>query len=90
MLAGRADGSEYVLKGQTSVIGSVQSAVVQLRGWFKPKVAAVIARRGQDYVLTPVAGKCEVNGQPTKALRQLHDGDVLSISGLSLQFTLTR
>ena len=56
VLSGRADSSGYVLKGQTMVIGSAQSGVVRLRGWFKPKMAAVIARRGEDYVLTPAAG----------------------------------
>ena len=50
VLAGTTNRSEYVLKGQMSVIGKSDAALVRLRGWFKPRVAVMVARKGADYV----------------------------------------
>ena len=90
VLSGRAERPEYVLKGHTSVIGKSDSALIRLRGWFTPQVAAVIARKGDEYVVTPVSGKPQVNGVPMKERQPLRDGDVLLVSGLTLQFTQKR
>ena len=87
VLAGTTDRSEYVLKGQMSVIGKSDAALVRLRGWFKPRVAVMVARKGADYVVSPVAGKPQVNGQPMADRQKLEDGDIIQVSGLTLQFT---
>jgi predicted component of type VI protein secretion system len=88
VLAGRTDQSEYQLTAQTSVIGKSDTALVRLRGWFKPKAAAAIARKGDGYSLTPLSGKATVNGQRLKARADLKDGDVLQVSGVTLEFKL--
>ncbi len=88
VLAGKSDQREYRLESATSVIGKSDTAVVRLKGWFKPKLAAAIARKGETYTVTPLGGKTLVNKQPLTGRHELKDGDVLEVSGLTLQFNL--
>jgi pSer/pThr/pTyr-binding forkhead associated (FHA) protein len=89
VLSGRSDLSEYRLDASAAAIGSDRDALVRLHGWFKPRVAVEIARMGESYVATPVAGKTLVNGQRLASRRGLVHGDVLAISGLELEFRLS-
>ena len=88
VLAGPSDRPEYMLDARTSLIGASDDAVVRLRGWFKPKVALAIARHGSSYVATPLGGKNRVNDMPLGGRHDLKDGDVLQVSGLTLEFRL--
>jgi pSer/pThr/pTyr-binding forkhead associated (FHA) protein len=88
VLRGRTDLAEYRLD-ESAAIGRDRDALVRLRGWFKPRLAVEIARMGEGYVATPVAGKTLVNGQRLHSRRGLVDGDVLQVSGLELEFRLT-
>jgi pSer/pThr/pTyr-binding forkhead associated (FHA) protein len=88
VLAGKADQSEYALKGQTSLIGKSDTALIRLRGWFKPKVAVAIARKGDGYVATLLGGKATINNQPLTGRQDLSEGDVLQVSGLMLEFRM--
>jgi pSer/pThr/pTyr-binding forkhead associated (FHA) protein len=88
VLAGNSDASEYTLRGQTSLIGKSDSALVRLKGWFKPKTALAIARKGDVYTATLLGGKTLVNNQPLNGRQELKDGDVLQVSGLTLEFRL--
>lgn len=87
VLAGGAAGARYTWRRQTSVIGRSRDALIRLRGWFKPKVAVVVSRTGEDYVATPVGGRPRVNSQPMRARHVLQGGDVLRIRGLTVEFT---
>lgn len=89
VLNGQTDLSEYRLDGSTSFIGTAESSLVRLHGWFKPKLAVAIARMGESYVATPVAGRTLINGQRLQNRRGLVHGDVLDVSGLELEFRLT-
>ncbi len=89
VLSGRTDLSEYRLDASTAAIGSDREALVRLHGWFKPRLAVEIARMGESYVATPVAGKTLVNGQRLSSRRGLVHGDVLAVSGLELEFRLS-
>jgi pSer/pThr/pTyr-binding forkhead associated (FHA) protein len=86
VLAGRVDHTEYLLSGHTSVIGRADTALVRLKGWFKPKAAAAVARRGDVYAITPLSGTTKVNGERIRARQDLRDGDVLEVSGVTLEF----
>ena len=86
VLAGRSDQSEYVLNQATSIIGSADTAAVKLKGWFKPKSAVAIARKGETYTLTALGGKQTVNNEPLTGRRDLKEGDILVVSGLTLEF----
>ncbi|HEY6211437.1 MAG TPA: FHA domain-containing protein [Vicinamibacterales bacterium] len=86
VLAGKSDQNEYILSQATSVIGSADTAAVKLKGWFKPKSAVAIARRGDTYTATALGGKQTINNEPLSGRRDLKEGDILMVSGLTLEF----
>jgi hypothetical protein len=86
-VSGRAEQDEYDLGAHTSLIGRSDTALVRLRGWFKPSVAVAIARSGDGYVVTALGGKPLVNGERLDGRRLLQNGDRLSVSGLVLEFS---
>lgn len=90
VLAGRTEQSEYSLVAQTSMIGKAETSLVRLKGWFKPKVAAAIARKGDVYAVTSLSAKTLINGQRVTGRQELKDGDVLQVGGLTLEFRLKR
>lgn len=89
VIAGNTSQSEYVLSAVTTMIGKADTAQIRLKGWFKPKVAAAIARKGEGFTITPMGGKLSVNGQRIDGRRDLASGDVIEVSGLTLEFTLS-
>jgi pSer/pThr/pTyr-binding forkhead associated (FHA) protein len=88
VLAGRADQWEYDLDGHTSIIGKAEQSLVRLQGWFKPNVAVAITRNQQGYVATLLGGKTRINSEPLIGRHELKEGDVLRVSGLTLEFRL--
>ena len=88
VIVGRANESEFTLAAHTAIIGKADTALVRLSGWFKPKMAAAIARKGDGYSVTALGGKVKVNGQPLVGRHDLKDGDIIEVSGLTLQFRL--
>lgn len=88
VLDGKSDRPEYRLEGRTSLIGASDEALVKLQGWFKPKVALAIARNGVGYVATHLGGRALVNNQTIGGRHELKDGDVLQVSGMTLEFRL--
>jgi pSer/pThr/pTyr-binding forkhead associated (FHA) protein len=89
VVAGKSDHSEYVLSAVTTMIGKAETSQIRLKGWFKPKVAAAIARKGDGFTITPMGGKLSVNGERLSARRDLVSGDLIEVSGLTLEFTLS-
>lgn len=86
VVSGRAEQSEYDLQAHTSIIGKSATALVKLRGWFKPDVAVAIARNADGYVATALGGRTRVNDRPLNGRHHLKEGDVLQVSGLTLEF----
>jgi pSer/pThr/pTyr-binding forkhead associated (FHA) protein len=86
VLAGGTDHTEYTLDAHTSLIGTADTSLVRLHGWFKPRVAVAISRNGHGYIATRMAGRTTVNGERFRGRHALTDGDVLSVSGLTLEF----
>ena len=88
VVSGRTDQRQYTLEAQTTLIGKSPSAVIRLKGWFKPDLVASIAKKGAGYLVTPLKiGKVLVNGQPLKQTYELKVGDVLTVSGVTMQFS---
>jgi predicted component of type VI protein secretion system len=88
VLAGRTDRAEYSLDAHTSVVGAAEASVVRLKGWFKPKAAVAIARKPDGYVATLLGGKTLINGKRLNGRSPLKDGDILLVSGVTLEFRL--
>jgi pSer/pThr/pTyr-binding forkhead associated (FHA) protein len=89
VIAGNTGQSEYVLAAVTTTIGTSSSAQIKLKGWFKPKVAAAIARKGEGFTITPMAGTLAINGEQIESRRDLASGDLIEVSGVTLEFTLS-
>jgi len=90
IVAGKTDRLEYPLTKQVNVIGSQDGAVIRLTGWFAPKSAATIARRGHSYSISPSQGakSLRVNGTDVVGQQDLKDGDQIEVAGVKLTFYL--
>lgn len=89
--SGKTDQMEYTLAKQVALIGSQEDATIRLTGWFKPKAAARITRRGHQYSISPVQGtkKVLVNGMEVVTQQELKNGDQIEVAGVTLSFFLT-
>lgn len=88
VLHGSSERPQYLLESHTSLIGKAEWSLVRLHGWLTPNVALAITRNRHGYVATRLGGKVAVNGQPIGGRHDLRDGDVVSVGGLTLEFTL--
>jgi len=88
IVAGKTDRLEYSLTKQVNVIGLQDGAAIRLTGWFAPKSAATIARRGHSYSITPSQGAKSliVNGTDVVGQQALKDGDQIQVAGVKLTF----
>ena len=88
IVAGKTDRLEYPLAKQVNLIGSQDGATIRLTGWFAPKSAAMIARRGQSYSISPSRGAKSllVNGTDVVGQQDLKDGDQIEVAGVKLTF----
>ena len=90
IVSGKTDRLEYPLTKQVNVIGSQDGAVIRLTGWFAPKSAATIARRGHSYSISPSQGTKSplVNGTDVVGQQDLKDGDQIEVAGVKLTFCM--
>lgn len=88
VVSGHTEKSEYVLAAVTTIIGKTGQAQIKTKGWFKPKVSAAIARKGEGYTVSPMGAKVFVNSQQVSGRRDLASGDMIEVSGLTLEFRL--
>lgn len=90
VVAGQTDKNEYKLPGRVSVIGSQDTAVVRLTGWFAPKVAALISRNetGYSISMSEESKKILVNGVSVQGRSDLKDGDLIEVAGVKMYFYL--
>ena len=88
IIAGNTDQSQYSLTGKLSVIGKSEMASIKLKGWFKPKVAAVINRRDGKYFVAASEKDqvVKVNGAPISGQQELSEGDTLEVAGVRATF----
>jgi pSer/pThr/pTyr-binding forkhead associated (FHA) protein len=87
VLAGSTDRRDYELKERVSAIGKEEGSAIQLKGFFAPKLAALLNRRKEGYFITPSGGKeIKVNGREIDRRCDLKDGDVVEVAGLKMQF----
>lgn len=88
VLQGKTDQREYILTSKLCVIGKSNMASVRLKGWFAPRVAAIINRRESRYDIAPPdkAGATRVNSDVLSAPRELRGGDIIQIGRVKMQF----
>jgi pSer/pThr/pTyr-binding forkhead associated (FHA) protein len=87
VIEGSTDKRDYLLKERVTTIGKEDGAGIHLRGFFAPKVAALVNRRKEGYFITPAGGKTlKVNGQKVDHKYDLKDGDIVEAGGIKVQF----
>lgn len=88
--AGKTERLEYHLTKPANLIGSQEGAAIRLTGWFAPKSAALVSSRGGIYAISPSQGmkKLQVNGENVSGQRQLNNGDIIEVAGVSMTFYL--
>ena len=87
VIEGSTEKRDYLLKERVTTIGKEDGAGIHLRGFFAPKVAALINRRREGYFITPAGGRTlKVNGQKVDHKYDLKDGDIVEAGGLKLQY----
>ena len=88
VISGSADQSSYQLTAVTTIIGKADNAQIRTKGWFKPKVSAAIARKGDGFTVTPMSAPVLVNKEKISGRHDLSSGDMIEVSGLTLEFKL--
>jgi hypothetical protein len=89
VLEGATEKRDYELKERVSAIGKEEGSAIPLKGFFAPKVAALVNRRKEGYFITPSGGKpIKVNARELARRYDLKDGDVIEVANLKLQFYL--
>jgi hypothetical protein len=86
VLRGRSDQREYRLAGKLTVIGRSEMATVRFRGWFTPNIAAQINKHEDGYYLGRGDRVPKINGVEIGGLTKLHDGDLIEIGRVRLNF----
>jgi predicted component of type VI protein secretion system len=89
VISGSTGQNEYLLAAVTTMIGKADTAQIRTKGWFKPQQAAAIARKGEGFTITPMGGKVSVNGQSITGRSNLASGDLIAVSGVTLEFNLS-
>lgn len=88
VVEGSLDKKDYRLTERVTTIGKDQNAGIRLKGFFSPKVAALVNRKKEGYFIAPADSKktLKINGKETAERYELKDGDIIELSGCKLQF----
>lgn len=87
VVSGSTEKRDYLLKERVITIGKEEGAGIRLKGFFAPKVAALVNRRKEGYFINPPGGRSmKINGADVSSRYDLQDGDLVDVAGLKLQF----
>lgn len=87
IIEGSTEKRDYLLKERITTIGKDDTALIRLKGFFAPKVAALVNRRKEGYFINPSSGKdLKINDQKVSQRYDLKDGDIVEIGDLKMQF----
>ncbi len=89
VMTGKTDQEQYVLSSKLTVIGKSEMASIKLKGWFAPKVAAVLNHRDNRYFIAPSEKgvKVKVNDAQIAGPQQLTEGDLVEVAGVKMSFS---
>ncbi|HSW63089.1 MAG TPA: FHA domain-containing protein [Dissulfurispiraceae bacterium] len=88
VIEGSSEKREYEMRDRVTTIGKDSSAGIRLRGFFTPKIVALVNRRKEGYFISPAAKNKlpKVNGTEIAERCDLKDGDIVEVPGMTLQF----
>ncbi len=89
VVAGKTDQPKYVLSSKLNVIGKSDMASIKLKGWFAPKVAAVINHREHKYYIAASEKdvRVKVNEAQVTGQHELQEGDIVEVAGVKMTFS---
>ena len=89
VMDGKTDHPHYLLSGKLTVIGKSDMASIKLKGWFAPKVAAVINKRDGKYFVAASEKdvRVKVNDAEISGPKELNDGDIIEVAKVRLSFS---
>jgi pSer/pThr/pTyr-binding forkhead associated (FHA) protein len=89
VMDGKTDQHQYVLSGKLTVIGKSDMASIKLKGWFAPKVAAVVNKREGKYFIAASEKdvKVKVNNVEISGQKELNEGDLIEVAHVKLTFS---
>lgn len=86
-IAGPVEPRENELAGRLITIGKSSTAEIRLKGFFAPRVAALINKGKDGYYISPAGGrKVYVNGKPIDGRTLLVHDDNIEVWKVKLQF----
>lgn len=90
VIEGRAERKEYELRSRVTTIGKSDTAEIRLKGFFAPKIAALVNRTKDGYYLNPAGGgkRPLINGRQIESACLLKNLDFVEVGNLKLQFYL--
>lgn len=89
IVRGRTDQQHYVLTGQLTLIGKSKMAGIRLKRWFAPRVAALIYRSEDGYVIAASENKVKIKVNDIEVeggQKQLESGDVIEVADIQAVF----
>ena len=88
IIEGATDKKEYDIKDRIATIGKDDNALIKLKGFFAPKVAALVNRKKEGYTITSSTGGkgLKINGHEVEGQQKLKEGDMVEVVGLKMQF----
>ena len=89
IVKGRTDQQQYVLTSKLTLIGKSRMAGIRLKGWFSPRVAALIYRAEDGYFIAASESNVKITVNDTiveGGQKQLEPGDVIEVAGIKAVF----
>jgi pSer/pThr/pTyr-binding forkhead associated (FHA) protein len=88
IIDGPTETREYELVGRLATIGKIKTAEIRLKGFFAPRVAALINRGKEGYYISPPDNgrKICVNGRTIGGRTLLAHGDTVEVWKVKMQF----
>jgi len=88
VIDGPTEKREYELSARLTTIGKSDSAEIRLKGFFAPRLAALVNRSSEGYSISPPTSgsKILVNGNPVVGRVFLKHNDIVDVWKVKLQF----
>ncbi len=89
IVKGRTDQQRYVLTSKLTLIGKSRMAGIRLKRWFAPRVAALIYRAEDGYVIAASENKVQIKVNDTVVeggQKRLESGDVIEVADIKAVF----
>jgi pSer/pThr/pTyr-binding forkhead associated (FHA) protein len=91
IVKGRTDRQRYVLTSKLTLIGKSRMAGIRLKRWFAPRVAALIYRAEDGYVIAASENKVKIKVNDIAVeggQKQLEAGDVIEVADIKAVFAI--